>query len=149
MNLWEIQSTVAGLLAASANLTGITVISDDGTFPKTPERETALATGLAITIFKPGEPVIISASYNGVTKMSVILRVLAEENVAINRAIASHKVAEKVAQYIMEAVVGQPKGGAPVNTFRAHTPPFDLLGTQNGILRVLVNFEVPIIVRPA
>lgn len=149
MNLWEIQSTAAALLAASANLTGITVISDDGTFPKTPAREAALSAGLAVTVFKPSEPTVLSASYNGVTKMRAVLRILAEENVTVNRATADYKVAEKVAQHIMEAILGQPKAGAPVNTFRAFSPPFEMLGTQNGILRVLVNFEVNLIVRPA
>ena len=43
MNLWEIQPAVVALLQVDARLNGVPIIADDGTYPKTPGRETALA----------------------------------------------------------------------------------------------------------
>jgi len=80
LNLWEIQPAVAALLQADPGF-GVPVIADDGTYPKTPGRETALAgPGLVLIVWEIESDGLVDASTTGLAAHEVYTPVVIEEN---------------------------------------------------------------------
>ncbi len=86
MNLWEIQPAVVALLQADTRLAGVPVIADDGTYPKTPGRETALAhEGLVLVVWEIESDGLVDAAKTGLAAHDVYTPVVIEENPAACR----------------------------------------------------------------
>jgi hypothetical protein len=148
MNLWEIQPKLVELLQASPLLQGITILADDGTYPKTPQRESAVQKkGLVLIVWSVEGGGVVHASANGFGIESIASPVVIEENVAVNRATGGTGIVlEQAIQYVRSAIIGQFKPGAPYDTFRLSSPSFHQLGVVNGTRRaaVLVHTLQPI-----
>jgi hypothetical protein len=72
LKLWEIQPAVVALLQADARLNGVPIIADDGTYPKTPGRETALAgSGLVLIVWEIESDGLIDATEAGLAAHDV------------------------------------------------------------------------------
>lgn len=154
MNLWQIQSTLVTLLQAKPQFSGITVLADDGTYPKTPNREAALqGKGLVLIVWQIESDGLIDASKTGVASHVIYCPVVIEENVKINRAAGGSLIeAEKALTYVWEAVLGRPLQSsqvAPVRQFHLLDPPFKNFGRLNGINRIVANFALVQTISPA
>ncbi len=112
MNLWEIQPAVVALLQADPRFSGVPVIADDGTYPKTPGRETALAgPGLVLIVWEIESDGLVDASETGLAAHDVYTPVVIEENPTTCRAETGVKVeAEKALQWVLEDVAGKAAG---------------------------------------
>ncbi len=145
MNLWEIQAAVAALLRADARLSGVPIIADDGTYPKTSGRETALAhEGLVLVVWEIESDGLVDAAKTGLAAHDVYTPVVIEENPSACRGASGIKIeAEKALQYVLEAVAG-------AGTFRpvVMDPPFKNFGRVNGVRRIVVNLSVRAFVNP-
>lgn len=141
MNLWEIQPAVVALLKADSRLEGVPVIADDGTYPKTPGREAALAgPGLVLIVWEIESDGLVDASNTGLAAHDVYTPVVIEENPTACRAESGVKIeAEKALQWGLEAVAGKASGN---RRFVAMDPPFKNFGKVNGVRRIVVNLSV-------
>ncbi len=141
MNLWEIQPAVVALLQADTRLTGVPVIADDGTYPKTPGRETALAgAGLVLIVWEIESDGLVDATEAGLAAHDVYTPVVIEENPTVCRADAGVKIeAEKALQYVLEDLSGKPAGG---RRFVVMDPPFKNFGKVNGVRRIVANVSL-------
>ena len=93
-------------------MTGVPVIADDGTYPKTPGRETALAgPGLVLIVWEIESDGLVDATEAGLAAHDVYTPVVIEENPTVCRADAGVKIeAEKALQYVLEDLSGKPAG---------------------------------------
>ena len=141
MNLWEIQPAVVALLQADPRFEGVPVIADDGTYPKTPGRETALAgPGLVLILWEIESDGLVDASRTGLAAHDVYTPVVIEENPAVCRADSGVKIeAEKALQYALEDLSGKTAGA---RRFIVMDPPFKNFGKVNGIRRIVVNLSL-------
>ena len=141
MNLWEIQPAVVSLLEADSRLSGVPVISDDGTYPKTPGRETALAgPGLVLIVWEIESDGLIDASEAGLAAHGVYTPVVIEENPTVNRGGTGINIeAEKALQFVLEDISGKAAGS---RRFIVMDPPFKNFGKVNGVRRIVVNLSL-------
>lgn len=151
VNLWDVQGSLVALLQATTELAGVTVIADDGTFPKTPGYESALKTkGLVVVVYRIDAERTVYASANGVTEMAILVPVVVDENVKVNRTQGGTNIsADRVIQRVLEGVCGKPASGLPFGTFYANTPPFKNFGVVNGIWRMVANIAINIQITPS
>jgi hypothetical protein len=141
MNLWEIQPQLVALLTASPLLAGVPVMADDGTYPKTPSREASLASkGLCIVVGQVESSGLRGRNANGFVVLDVYVPVLVEENATVNREQTGGTgiVIEDAVLRVVKALVAKPQPGTPTS-FKLHQPPFNNLGTVNGLQQMLVN----------
>lgn len=141
MNLWEIQPAVMARLQADPRFAGVPVIADDGTYPKTPGRETALAgPGLVLIVWEIESDGLVDASKTGLAAHDVYTPVVIEENPTTCRAESGVKIeAEKALQYVLEDLSGHGNGSG---RFVVMDPPFKNFGKVNGVRRIVVNLNV-------
>jgi hypothetical protein len=149
MNLADIQPTVVALLQADPRFGGVPVIADDGNYPKTPGRETALAgAGLVLIVWEIESDGLVDASDTGPAAHSVYTPVVIEENPTVCRAAGGVQIeAEKALQYVLEAVSGKPAGSSRTR-FTVMDPPFKNFGKVNGVRRIVVNLSSRALVSP-
>lgn len=142
MNLWEIQPAVVALLEADTRLAGVPVVADDGTYPKTPGRETALAgPGLVLIVWEIESDGLVDATEAGLAAHDVYTPVVIEENPTVCRTEGGVKIeVEKALQYVLEDLSGKP-GGAR-QRFVVMDPPFKNFGKVNGIRRIVANVSL-------
>ena len=141
MNLWEIQPAVVALLQADSRFEGVPVIADDGTYPKTPGRETALAgPGLVLIVWEIESDGLVDASDTGLAAHEVYTPVVIEENPTTCRADSGVKIeSEKALQWVLEDVAGKAAGS---RRFVVMDPPFKNFGKVNGVRRIVVNLSL-------
>lgn len=151
MNLWEIQPFVAGRLTASSTLTGIDVLQDDGTYPKTPLREEKLQTkGLVLIVWEIDSEGLVDVAQTGFGVHDIYVPVVVEENVKVNRSDTGTKIpALKALQFTLTAVSGQRSSPASRHVFLPMDPPFKNFGKVNGINRLVANFVLRTNITPA
>jgi hypothetical protein len=144
MNLWEIQPFIVGLLQASTKLQNAVVLADDGTYPKTPEREKALREkGLCLIVWQIESGGLNDHTSAGPASHDVYVPVVIEENVTLNRSDnGTQIIAEKALQYVLEICVGKPKSPLPNRSLVPMDPPFKNFGTVNGIQRIVANLMI-------
>ncbi len=147
MNLWEIQSAIVALLQADTRFAGVPVIADDGTYPKTAGRETALAgPGLVLIVWEIESDGLVDAGKTGLAAHDVYNPVVIEENPTACRGPGGVNIqAEKALQYVLEAVAGRTGGTA---RFVVMDPPFKNFGNVNGVRRIVVNLSVRAFINP-
>ncbi len=152
MNLEDLQSYVAGLLAAepvfsAAGLAvGTGIILDDGTYPKVPGREEALRTlGLCITVGDPDYGMADSVR-GGTSKVLCDLVVGVEENVRVNQSATGTGIAFHAAiRKVIQRVSGKP-ADAEQNLQHAQTINH---GIENGVRLATVRFGIRQVFTPA
>lgn len=151
MNLWEIQPHIVELLQNAPRLDDVPVLADDGTYPKTPQREEALRTkGLVLIVWQIESDGLIDVSPTGLAIHGIYVPVVIEENVTANRASTGLKLpAEKALQYVLETVSGRPQSGVPNESFVPMDPPFKNFGRVNGVNRIVINFLHKTVIVPA
>lgn len=141
INLEDIQGTAKTLLDASGDLTGVPILSDDGTYPQTPLREEALGTeGIVVVIWQiTGADNEDSIAARGRHSEVVEIMIAVEENRTINQsATGLNFSAEKGVRLILEALCG-----FPVETpFFAANPPWANLGTVDGVSQFIINLNI-------
>src|SRR5689334_4496015 len=92
MNISDVQSYVAGLIAAhpkfvAAGITVNDIVIDDGSYPKIPGLEATLRTrGLAIIVWRIGSLGLIDTNRTGLSNGLLHVAVVIQENEAVNRA---------------------------------------------------------------
>jgi hypothetical protein len=144
VNLWEIQPFIVNLLKASSRLEKAVVLADDGTYPKTPERERALReSGLCLIVWQIESEGLADTSISGLSSHDIYVPVVIEENVIANRSDkGTGIVAEQALQYVLETCVGKPKPAMPRRAIVPMDPPFKNFGTVNGIQRIVANLSL-------
>jgi hypothetical protein len=81
MNLIDIQPAVVGLLQADTRFEGVPILADDGTYPKTPGREAALAgPGLVLIVWEIESDGLVDGARTGLASHDVYVPVVIEEN---------------------------------------------------------------------
>ncbi|MCL4181763.1 MAG: hypothetical protein KJ072_29015 [Verrucomicrobia bacterium] len=132
---------MVALLQADTRLAGVPIIADDGTYPKTPGRETALAgPGLVLIVWEIESDGLVDATEAGLAAHDVYTPVVIEENPTVCRADGGVKIeAEKALQYVLEDLSGKPPGS---RRFVVMDPPFKNFGKVNGIRRIVVNLSL-------
>jgi hypothetical protein len=150
LNLADIQPFVVSLLKASVPLQAAVVLADDGTYPKTPDREKALRdTGLCLVVWQIESNGLEDHTSSGFASHSVYVPVVIEENVTVNRSDRGTKIiAEQALQYVLEACVGKPKSPLPKRSLTPMDPPFKNFGTANGIQRIVANLTLRTNINP-
>ena len=150
MNLWEIQPFVENLLKAAPKLAGVPILKDDGTYPKTPEREKALSQkGLVLIVWEIESDGLADSSTTGLAAHDIYVPVVIEENVKVNRAEEGTKIeAVQALQYVLEACAGKPRLSPPNRGLVVMDPPFRNFGKINGINRIVTNFSLRAFVSP-
>lgn len=150
MRLSEIQPRAVAALKAAENLSTAVILEDDGTYPDTPLREDAVQSrGIAIVVWDPqpaegGDQVPDGSGGIYGTHLFVVV----EENVKRSRLAATDGGAEMRGIQAVDRVIEAIKGiGGEVNpNFGAQlaSPPYRDFGTQNGLRRWLVQFDVSV-----
>lgn len=150
MNLWLIQPFAADLLRAAPTLAGVPVLTDDGSYPKTPQREEALRTkGLVLIVWQIESDGLIDTSFTGLAAHEIYVPIVIEENVKANRSETGTRIeAEKALQYVLAALCGKPAGGPPKQNFVAMDPPFKNFGKVNGVNRIVANLSIRAHIQP-
>lgn len=150
MNLWEIQPFIVSLLKAAEKLQGAVVLADDGTYPKTPDREKALREpGLCLVVWQIESDGLVDHGNTGLSSHDVYVPVVIEENVTANRSDTGTKIlAEQALHYVLETCVGQPKPSLPNRCIVPMDPPFKNFGTVNGIQRIVANLGLRFHITP-
>lgn len=142
MNIEDVQPWVATLLAGQADLAEVPILQDDGTYPKTPGREAALTgKGLVLVVWQIESDHLVDQTPKGAAIESVLVPVVIEENLAVNRAPGGTGVpAMKALRLVREALVG--RRSEPSTILVPADPPFRNFGTVNGVHRIAVFFAV-------
>ena len=150
MNLLsDIQPFAAELQRNSPDLAGVPVLEDDGTYPKTPEREEALRTqGLVLIVWQIESDGLVDSSPTGVAAHDIYVPVVIEENVKANRSeTGTGIVVEKALQHVLSALCGKPADCS--RRFIAMDPPFKNFGKVNGVNRIVANVSIRAHIKPA
>ena len=147
MNLVDIQPAVVGLLQADARFEGVPVLADDGTYPKTPGREAALAgPGLVLIVWEIESDGLVDGARTGLAAHDVYVPVVIEENPTACRGLMGVKIpAEQALQFVLEAIAGRSNGSS---RFTVMDPPFKNFGRVNGVRRIVANLNVRALVKP-
>ena len=149
MNLEDLQTQISARIAGDANLSDITVIIDDGTYPLNPGREAALSdNGLVIIIWPTDCDSVLDSSPEGSFVYTAVAHLIVEENVSKNRATVGYKTALAVARLLGTRLAGSlgddgPGGGNfnPSSCLLPLDPWFKNFGITDGINRVVVSFS--------
>lgn len=153
MNIELIQDWVKSLLDANAALTasGAVKLMDDGTYPKTPSRESALNEGgLVIVVWEPDGGQLLNMGTTGTGVQEIYVPILIEENVTVNRtpSTGTEMPALEAARHVQAALSGKrPAANSPfvllpVDSLK-RLPPF------NGVQQVLCMFSINSAISPA
>jgi hypothetical protein len=150
VNLWEVQPWVAELVSASPALPDDIILQDDGTYPKTPQREELLRTkGLVLIVWQIESEGLGDVSAAGLAKHDLYVPVVVEENVKVNRAAGGTGiVAEKALQYVLSACTGKRPSATSTEVLLPMDPPFKNFGTVNGVRRIVANFVLGTTIKP-
>jgi hypothetical protein len=149
MNLEEIQTYVASLLTAAPALAGVPVQLEDGSYPRTPEREQALATaGLVLTVWEVESGGVADMTPDGTVFHLAVARVVIDENQEVCRNGGVNIRAEKAVRLVMETLTGADPGGAGRHPFLPLDPPFQGFGKIDGVNRWVVSFAKLIETKP-
>lgn len=158
MNLEDIQPNALAAIARifEVQAAGVPVLLDDGSYPKVEGREENLRTkGICITIMPIRFDELTDSTRSGVAVEEIILDVLIEESVKVNRAASGTGVScEKAIRLIREGISGRPNVTVPnqPNTSAPFTP-FRYDGfwgpeTNNGTRQAAVFFRVKSFITP-
>jgi hypothetical protein len=144
MNLWDVQPWVKSLVIAHPQLAAVDVLEDDGTYPKTPERERILSEkGLVLVIWEIESDGLADFARGGTLLHDLYVPVLVEENVKVNRTTSGRQMpALQALQYVLAA--GSGRKPAPTSPFvlQPMDPPFKNFGKVNGVNRLVANFTL-------
>lgn len=144
MNIEDVQPWAVSLLVGYPPLAAVSVLADDGTYPKTPGREKALTeSGLALVVWQIESAGIVDEVGNGTTIESVLIPVVVEENVAVNGGTTGTGIAcAKALRFVREALVGRRWPTERGTIIHPSGMPFRNFGTVNGVQRIVAFFEV-------
>jgi len=155
--IWEIQSTAVALLVASADLVTLAesaILADDGSYPKTPGREDALAgVGACIVVSVIGEPPpeVIDESLDGyarnINPITVWVDVRRTDTLGQESIQAE---AAKMISIVQATLLGKPIADLDDRfVFKQPNPPYQPWGKFGADLRYGVLFFVESIIEPA
>jgi hypothetical protein len=150
VNLSEIQDDAVARLRAEPLLSTATVIKDDGSYPATPNREEALqGSGLALVVWDPQPTGDCDYTPDGGGGFyGTNLYVVVEENAKRARSAVSDGGANmtglEAIERVIKAIAGAGGGANPMNGFRLSSPPFVDFGSENGVRRWVVQFDVAV-----
>ncbi len=145
MNLWDLQPAVKTALESHPELAGVPVLLDDGTYERTPGRETALKTeGVVLIVWQIASFGIPASAKDGVAAHLVYVPIVIEENVVRNRNGGLNRSWEQLLQYGLESLSGR-KGRFE---FQLHDPAWQNLGKVDGVNRVVLNVLTTAYVKP-
>jgi hypothetical protein len=158
MNLEDIQTNAFAAISRifEVSSSGVPVLLDDGTYPKVDGREEYLRTkGVCIIIMPIRFDELTDSVRSGFAAEEIILDVLIEENVKLNRSAAGTGVScEKAIRLIREGISGRPNVSAP-NSPNSDAPftPFRYDGFwgpefNNGARQAAVFFRVKCFITP-
>lgn len=142
MNLEDIQPWVASLLQTAPEFHGISILADDGTYPKTPEREVALKSkGLVLIVCQIESEGLVDDSPTGAGIEEISIAIIIEENVSACRTDRGAGIhAEKALRLVRNAILGKRPGQPFGISIRSADPPFSNLGNRNGVSRIVAMF---------
>ena len=140
MNLEDIQDTAKTLLDAHAGLTGVTILKDDGTYPQTPGRETALSTdGLVVVVWEVAEGskrADVRSRQRNIFEAGLPISI--DENRKVNNGTGLGIHSDKVVSEILKALAGKPAG----DPFEPTQPAWANFGDVDGLRQRIMNFTV-------
>ena len=145
MNLEDIQSTAKTLLDAHAPLSSVPILTDDGTYPQTPDRENALSTeGLVIIIWQISVGEIEDVvSRPGRHSQQVEVVIVVEANRVVNQSATGANIAPELAvREILSALCGKPVN----DPFKPANPPWANFGVIDGVNQWIINLTVKSII---
>ena len=150
MNVEEVLPWIESLIKAHPRVANVSVIIDDGTYPKTPGRENALGTmGLCLIVWQIESDGLIDETQKGACVETLSLAVVIEENVKVCRGPTGMNIpAEKALRLVREALVGKQPDGDPGTVIRCANPPFRNFGNQNGVQRIVAMFNLDLQIVP-
>ena len=152
MNFDLIQPAIKTLLDAHPAFSAVpvAVLEDDGTYPKTPGREAALADkGLVLIVWQVDGETTTDSVFSGFSVGDLYVPVVVEENVKICRAVGgANLLAEKAVQHVIEACCGKPVSVPLHRRIHLLDQPFKNFGKVNGVQRIVVNLAMPFHVSP-
>lgn len=139
---------MAGQIMAIPGLSGVPVLLDDGNFATLAGREEAMRAstvpgekrGLVLTVIMP-ETAGVTAQDRSTVSLNVLLVVVVEENVTVNRGGGGFQWS---APRVVEALVQGLLGRSPVGRFcplALGEDPVINLGKSNGVLRMALVFR--------
>lgn len=142
MKLYEIQQTIVERLTGAASLGGAPVLAEDGTYPKTPGREEALAAqGLVIIVLLPVLDNALDIEPDSGIFYYAHSDVVIEENQQICRTTGINIRYELALELVMDRVNGTYEGsGGSQQAFMPGDPPGILFGKTQGINRAVAIF---------
>lgn len=141
MNLELIQSSAKTLLDAYAPLSGVPILADDGTYPQTPDRETALNTqGVCVVIWQiVGGSLTSTVGGRGRHLQTVELPISVEENRVVNQTSPGLQIsAEKIVRLVLACLQGNPSD----TPFQPANPPWANFGNVDGISQWIINLTI-------
>lgn len=151
MNLEQVQAYLVQRLQGAAALSGVPVLTEDGTYPKTPQREDALRTqGLALIVWQIEPGSVVDSSPTGAAVVEVYVPVIVEENVKVNRAAGGTQIpAEAAVRHVIQAATGRPDPRTAGNkAFELMDPWMRNFGCVGGVQRFVVNLVLPLTLTP-
>jgi hypothetical protein len=153
MNLDEIQSWVKDLIAAHPLLAphSSVILLDDGTYPKTPDREKLLKDkGFAIVVWEPDSEGLDDLSQRGMATHSIYVPVVIEANVTKNNGTGGTGIKPlRAVQYVLAACSGKrPSVQQSNQALVPMDPPFKNFGHVNGNSTIVVNLELQTTIIP-
>ncbi len=148
MHLEEIQPWAAQILKDHPELAGVPVLLDDGSYPKTPQREEALNTkGLVLVVWQLESEGLQDSATNGSCIEDLSMAVVIEENAAVSRRQGGLGIsAMKALRLVRQALVGKYIEPNSNRRLLPGDPPFKNFGTENGVQRIvaMLTMELPI-----
>ena len=138
MNIELIQDQIATLLAAHVPLASVPVLLDDGTYPQTTDRETALNTqGLVIIIWEvTGGSPIDAVSRGTRNAFSADIAISVEENRVVNQGTGLGLHPDFVTREVISAIAGLPAN----DELKPAQESWANLGNVGGINLRIINF---------
>jgi hypothetical protein len=139
MNLEDIQSTAKSMLDAHAPLATVTILTDDGTWPQTPDREAALASdGVVVVIWQiTGGNMEMDVRSSQRVAMTVEMPITIEENRAINLSDTGLGISpDLVVREIISCLAGKPIA----DPFKPAPSTWANFGNVDGVNQRMINF---------
>lgn len=151
VQLWELQDFVADLLRSSSAFAslGIKVLVNDGTYPKLPERETALqAQGIVLIVWTVQPSGLVYNAQGGAFAEEIYVPIVVEELEAVNSSeTGANLSSEQAVQYVQSATIGTILGnGFRLEPFEGE--PFSSSLLKDGLRAMVANIVGKIHVRP-
>jgi hypothetical protein len=158
MNLWEIQTYVAGVLRAHSKIAAqpggrvaIPVLEDDGGYPKIPDMERHLRReGLVLVVWGIQNNGLHGDNENpSLMDLDVYVPIVIEENVKACRSRTGVNVpAEQALQWVFEALLARPTKVGIQTTIRPFSSPFQNFGKIGGVNKIMANFVLRTFITP-